>query len=127
MAQVLIIDDDADTRNVLQTILTRAGHSIRTAGEGTEALLMLAEVPADIILTDIFMPATDGLELIREVRASHPTTKIIAVTGYPGLGDPLSTAKEIGADITLRKPIDFDQLLRALEDVMKEPKDSGKH
>jgi CheY-like chemotaxis protein len=118
MLRILVIEDDESTRQVVSTILCRAGYSVRTAPEGSDALRQLAVTPADLILTDIFMPGMDGLAFIRQIRHEHPHTRIIAVTGQPERGNAVSFAAVLGADRVLTKPVNHEQLLTAITDTL---------
>ena len=114
---ILVIDDEHDTRESLRIILEAAGYRVRTARDGSEGLRLQEAEPADAIVTDIFMPVTDGLETIREVRSRFPATKIIAVSGGgTAVRNPayLETAGIAGAHATLVKPVAPDELLAVL-------------
>jgi two-component system chemotaxis sensor kinase CheA len=68
---VMVVDDTLMVRELQRSILERGGYSVRTASDGAEALAMLAEQPADLVVTDLEMPNGDGLVLIKNIRA-HP-------------------------------------------------------
>jgi DNA-binding response OmpR family regulator len=68
----------------------------------------------DLALVDIFMPEIDGLELIQRLRAARPTSKIIAMSGGSWEWDYLDTAKQLGANCTLKKPFSLQELLAAV-------------
>lgn len=119
MSRILVVEDDAETRKLMHDLLTRAGHAVRTAPEGRDALRQLAEAPADVILTDIFMPGMDGLEIIRQIRHNHPGIRILAITGQPQRGSPLGFAAVLGADRILTKPIRHSQLLSAVNETLE--------
>jgi DNA-binding NtrC family response regulator len=127
MANVIIIEDNADTRRIMGAILQRAGYSVRTAAEGGEALRLMDEAPADVLLTDIFMPGMDGFQTIAEVHKRHPRTYVIAFTGFPDRGNPLHSAAFLGARQLLLKPLNPTQLLDAVAHAVngKAPPKSG--
>jgi DNA-binding response OmpR family regulator len=114
MPHVLIIEDNKDLRDLLQFILEGAGHSVSVASDGEAGLRAQQARPADIVITDIFMPNQDGLETIAHLRREHPQVKVVAMSGggsrVKGEGT-LLTAREIGAHIVLVKPFDNDELL----------------
>ena len=114
---VLVIDDEHDTRESLRIILEAAGYSVRTARDGREGLRLHEADPPDVVITDIFMPVTDGLETIKAIRSRFPRTRIIAVSGGgTALRNPayLETANIAGAHATLVKPVDPEELLAVL-------------
>jgi len=123
MARILVIDDDAQVRGAVRRILERAGHTVEDVGDGNAGLRAHRERPADLIITDIFMPERDGIETIRELRRESPQVKIIAISG----GDRTHTldlrkdAELLGASRALRKPFELAELLQAVRDVLGEP------
>ena len=116
MKTVLVVDDDADMRLTLKLALELAGYRVEEAANGREALERQRAAPADIIITDIFMPEGDGFEAIDGLRKIAPGTRIIAISGGAQLTkrDYLPDAELVGADATLQKPFDVDELLRTL-------------
>jgi DNA-binding response OmpR family regulator len=118
---ILIVDDERDTRESLRIILEAAGYRVRTARDGGEGLRLQQADPADAVITDIFMPVTDGLEIIRELRSRFPLTKIIAVSGGgTAVRNPayLETAGIAGAHATLIKPVAPEELLDVLRNCL---------
>src|SRR5437773_11523920 len=81
MARILVIDDDAQVRGAVRRVLERARHTVEDVGNGDAGLRAHRERPADLIITDIFMPERDGIETIRQLRRQSPQEKIIATTG----------------------------------------------
>lgn len=116
MFRVLVIEDNRDMRDLLRVILEGAGYAVDLAEDGEAGLNALRSRPADLIVTDIFMPNRDGLELIPQLRADYPAAKVLAISGggllVKGAGY-LDTAREIGAHSILAKPFDRQDLLRA--------------
>lgn len=110
---ILIVDDNRDIRDFMQIALEAAGYRVHTAMEGAQALAMQREDPADLLITDIFMPGREGMETIASFQAEFPGTRIIAMSagGSSGKLDALSAAALIGVDATVRKPFTADQLL----------------
>jgi CheY-like chemotaxis protein len=113
---VLIVDDDADVRLALQLALEAAGYSVRAAANAREALEAQRREPAEILVTDIFMPESDGFEAIQSFRSEFPATRIVAVSGGGDRVklDYLASARLVGADATLQKPFDMEALLAVL-------------
>jgi CheY-like chemotaxis protein len=113
---IIVVEDDADQRLALRLALELAGYAVREAAHGAEALALQRERPAPFLITDIFMPESDGFEAIAAFRAEFPHTKIVAVSGggQRAKMDYLSAAKLLGVDATLQKPFDVEELLRML-------------
>jgi YesN/AraC family two-component response regulator len=95
-------------------LLKTAGYQVAQAGNGREALALIANEPPDLLLTDIVMPEKDGLELIQDVRKLQLKTTIVAMSGAARAHGYLSIARLLGAKCTLRKPVAFDHLLNTL-------------
>jgi YesN/AraC family two-component response regulator len=121
MAQILIIDDEPQIRSMLKLMLERDGHEVAEAPDGIEGIKIYRQNPADLIITDLIMPNKDGIGLIIDLKKEFPNVKIIAMSGG-GLNKPdgyLKGAKKLGAACTLTKPIDRDEMLRAIKDALK--------
>ncbi len=116
MREILIADDDPGTRQALKLTLEAAGYRVRVAADGAEAFSLQRDSPADVLITDIFMPESDGFEAIDRFRRDFPATKIIAISGDAKRArrEYLPVAAMIGVDATLKKPFNTGQLLRAL-------------
>jgi len=116
MQSILIVEDQADVRAFLVVVLTRAGFHIREAANGGEGIACLVDKLPDLVITDIFMPVNDGLEVIRAVRRMDQNLPIIAISGgTPMIGrDYLPVAESFGATTTLMKPITPQELLAAV-------------
>ena len=120
MRRLLVADDSPDMRESLRLILERAGYEVMVAPDGARALELQRERPADVLITDIFMPEQDGLETITAFRREFPGTRIVAMSGGGVRVDGaiyLETAGVAGADILLDKPFDPKSLLQALSDL----------
>jgi CheY-like chemotaxis protein len=114
---VLVVDDDHDTRDLLQRVLALGGASVRLAGSAAEALHSHDGKPADILISDIGMPSMDGYELIRRVReldrARSLLTPAIALTAFARTEDR-TRALLAGYQIHMAKPVDPAELLAAV-------------
>jgi DNA-binding response OmpR family regulator len=113
--RILVIEDNADLRDYLRLALESQKHEVLTARNGQEALGYLNGHRVDVVLTDLFMPEMDGIEVITALRKQFPGVRIVAMSGRSGV-DYLSVARELGAANTLRKPFEIDELLAALKD-----------
>ena len=119
-ARVLIIDDNAPVRASLRTYFERAGYQVAEAEDGRAGLRLHAAAPADVIITDIFMPGFDGIETIRELRRMAPGVKVIAMSGGDATGtiNMLGDAKLLGADRAFHKPVQLRELLDAVRELL---------
>ena len=113
--RVLVIEDNDGLRDYLRVALETQEYEVLTARDGQEALGYLNGHPVDVVLTDIFMPEMDGIEIIAALRKQFPEIRVIAMSGRPGV-DYLSVARELGVTRTLRKPFELSELVAALKD-----------
>src|SRR5437870_2049746 len=117
MANILLVDDDAQVRAFARDVLADGGHTVREARDGNEGLKEFHREPADLVVCDLFMPEREGIETIIELRRSSPSVRVLAITGgnrYGGPGRLLTTAKTLGANGVLAKPFTADQFLVAV-------------
>jgi CheY-like chemotaxis protein len=117
MARILIIDDDDTVRLSLKMLLEDAEYEVVEADDGEAGLECMRENPADLVISDIFMPKKEGIETIDELRREFPHVRIIAISGG-GRMDPdayLDIARRVGADASLFKPFDMKVLLNMVE------------
>jgi CheY-like chemotaxis protein len=129
MGSILIIDDEEDIRDALQMVLESAGHDVKVASNGNEAVELQRGEPADLIITDIIMPGKDGVDTIKEIRQEFPGIRIIAISGGGGVlpneyvPDAITTtaylaaAKEAGADMVFTKPFERKDLIQAVDEL----------
>lgn len=123
VAQILVIEDDDLVRRTVRRMLEFLGHRVTEAADGRDALALDRVEPADLVLTDIFMPGMEGVETIRELRRRRPDAKVIAMSGGGGgLGpnDSLRLARLLGAQHTLPKPFGTRQLQEAIRNVLED-------
>ena len=120
MARILIVDDEPLVRSMLRQVLERAGYDVTEAGNGEEAIKLYRDRPADVIVIDIIMPDKEGIETIRELRRDDPDVKTIAISGggRGGALDYLAMAAKLGANHTLPKPVERQELLDAIRDCL---------
>ena len=99
-------------------MLHTRGHEVTEALDGEEGLRLFRQEQADLVITDIFMPRRDGLDVIRELRKDYPRVKIIAVGA--GGQELLLKAKELGANRILEKPLRMKTLLEVVRELLEE-------
>jgi PAS domain S-box-containing protein len=117
-ARVLVVDDEENILNTAKDALEQVGYHVKVAHGGDEALQQLRShgLDVDVVITDIVMPSTDGLTVIRELHAERPDLPIIAASG---LADSRTDeALEAGADVFLSKPFTAEKLQAALQRVL---------
>ncbi len=112
--RVLIVDDEADSRDALAELTQRWGYDVQTASDGTEALRRAIEWHPDVILTDLVMPNMDGLWLLRALRAELPDCPVVLLTGRGTIQTAVQAIKE-GAYDFIEKPLEVPRLRIVLE------------
>src|SRR6202030_835964 len=107
---VLIIDDEAEIRESLQTLLEFEGYEVEAAANGAQGLSKLGERPFDLVLLDLALPDRNGLELLTELHAHDPELSVIMITAY-GTVENAVKAMQAGATNFVQKPWDNEKLL----------------
>lgn len=118
MSRMLLVEDDEFGRGALRELFEEHGWEVVEAQNGIEAMRHMKHVTFDVIVTDVFMPEMDGVELIRQVRLTDNSQKILAISGGgAGMGadNAVDIIEAIGADAALQKPVSNEELLRAVD------------
>ncbi|HKU60677.1 MAG TPA: response regulator [Gemmatimonadales bacterium] len=116
MARILVIDDEQAVRDTLARVLQREGHEVLTAIDGVEGLRIWREHGAVVVILDIHMPRSDGIETLVQLRALQPSLPVIVISG----GDQTRTlgllgdARLLGATRALAKPFSLSELTAAI-------------
>src|SRR5215208_5958657 len=108
-SRVLVVDDEPQITRVLRTVLTSHGYQVQTAAEGESALSSFAEWRPELVITDLYMPHMDGLELCKRIRAISSVP--IIVLSVKGEERTKVEALDFGADDYVTKPFGTDELL----------------
>ncbi len=108
-SRVLVVDDEPQITRVLKTVLSSQGYDVRTASEGERALVDLREFQPELVITDLYMPHMDGVELCRRIRAT--STVPIIVLSVKGEERSKVEALDSGADDYVTKPFGIDELM----------------
>ena len=118
--RILLMEDHESLRRTLVAGLEAAGHNVIAGGDGAFGLRLLEHYRVDLIVTDILMPGTDGMELLRGLRRRPFAPPVIAMSGggSAGFGEYLAMATHLGAEETLVKPFAISELLAAITRVM---------
>lgn len=109
---LLIVDDDEVFRERLGRALRERGFEVRTAGDYHEAMRLARDREPDWAVVDLKMPGPSGLELLRDLRALTPRTRIVVLTGYGSIATAIE-AMRLGASHYVSKPADADDILAA--------------
>ena len=131
MPSVLVIDDEADVRDSIGQVLGRVGFEVRCADNGLSGVEGFFAQPADVVIVDVIMPRSNGVEVIRKIRGSYPGARIIAITGGGNFGPMgykpgavvteayLASASQSGADAVMKKPFRRLELIELVRSLLK--------
>ncbi len=113
MATILVVDDEEAIRTPIVKILQKAGHTVFAASNGLEGVALFRSSPDrfDIVLTDIQMPTMDGHQLVKLVRETRASAKIICMSGYTDKPTPPNT-------VFLRKPFQMNALYACMDELL---------
>jgi CheY-like chemotaxis protein len=117
--RLLVVDDHADTADVLGQLLTLSGHDVRTAGSGQEALQLVDDHVFDVLVSDLGLPDMTGYELMRRIAEIRPI-KGIAISGY-GMEEDIERSREAGFGDHLVKPVTLPRVEQALRRLTSNP------
>jgi CheY-like chemotaxis protein len=106
---VLLVEDDDDSREIMAEVLAVAGYTVHSVASGPEALRTLAESSVDVVVTDMGMPGMGGLEMARAARQIAPSVPVVLVTGWAEHQD-IERARGREVDAVLVKPVDPERL-----------------
>ncbi len=104
LRKVLVVDDDPVIGKSFDRVLSKKGYAVVTAKDGDEALMKLATESYDVVYTDIRMPGISGLEVAERVKATHPWTPVVIITGY-GTAESETRARAAGVAEFIHKPL----------------------
>ncbi len=115
--RICLIEDDELVRERIALQLGELGHAVFQAEDGAAGMALIAREKPDVALIDILMPGKDGLEAITAIRRAHPAIRIVAMSGGGKVGPRiyLDLACQVGADVTLVKPITTAALKAAID------------
>jgi DNA-binding NtrC family response regulator len=122
--RILVVDDEAGIRHLLQTGLTDEGYSVRTANRTMDALAILEDTSFDLAIIDLMLPDIDGLQLAEAIRMLDPATSVILITAY-GTPSFESMASHPAIGHYLHKPFTLDRLLALVRQCLGEQKASN--
>jgi two-component system response regulator MprA len=122
--RVLVVDDDPDVREAVETALELEGHRVETVADGLAALKRLGQVEFDAVVLDVLMPKMDGFEVCRRLRVSGNRTPILIVTARDSEEDTIR-GLDLGADDYLVKPFGLGELLARVRALLRRTRPAG--
>ena len=126
MFHILVVEDNANTRRLMQTVLSQAGYQPILACDGVEALEILDRKHVDLIVLDIMMPRMDGYEFTETLRASGCEIPILMVTAKEKPSDKIRGFK-IGTDDYMVKPVDEEEMLLRIQALLRRARIVNEH
>ena len=121
MPKILVVEDDIDLNNLIQTVLEGKGHDVFAAQNGTEALDILDVTHIDLIISDIMMPRMDGIKLLTDLREANMKMPVLLITAK-GSYDDKNKGFSSGADDYMVKPIDIKELILRVNALLRRSK-----
>jgi two-component system response regulator MprA len=122
--RVLVVDDDPDVREAVETALELEGHRVTTAIDGLAALKRLGHAEFDVVVLDVLMPNLDGFEVCRRLRASGNRTPVLIMTARDSEQDTIR-GLDLGADDYLVKPFGLGELLARVRALLRRTRPVG--
>ncbi len=116
--RLLVVEDEKTLANLIKEGLEEEGFSVDVAYDGQEGLFMAQNEPFDLVVLDIMLPETDGIEILKSMRKNKINTPVLMLTAKSDVEDKVS-ALNIGADDYLTKPFSFDELLARIKAVLR--------
>jgi putative nucleotidyltransferase with HDIG domain len=117
--RILVVDDDEMARNTLVDLLSVSGYDTRSVGDAAEAIVTMRDEGADLVLTDMHMPGTSGLDLIEEIKRIDDSIPVILITGYPSVNTAVDAMKRGAVDF-IPKPFDFNMVSHMVRKALQE-------
>ncbi|MEK7283803.1 MAG: response regulator, partial [Acidobacteriota bacterium] len=113
--RILVVDDDPSVRTFLVAALTEAGHSVAAAEDGRRGIEIFQADPCDLVVTDVMMPGTSGLEVLRTVKRRSPGVEVIVVTAHASLDTAIQALRDGAYDLITKPLPDLDALFRVVD------------
>src|SRR5258708_12075761 len=89
-ASILVIDDEEIMREILETLLTREGYSVRLAATGAEGIELAKSVPFDAAIVDVMMPGMDGMAVLQELKKLDDELPVLMITAFASVENPIA-------------------------------------
>jgi DNA-binding NtrC family response regulator len=117
--RLLVVDDEPQIREMLSMYFSKHGFDVKLASNSTETLRAIEADPLDVVVLDIGLAEEDGLKLLEKIKALHPDLRVIMLTGMGFVEDLLDEAHRKGADGYVSKVLPLDELLLAVQRILK--------
>src|ERR1041385_7446995 len=114
---ILIIDDEEIMREILETLLSREGYSVRVAASGAEGVELARSVPFDAVIVDVMMPGMDGMAVLEELKKLDDDLPVIMITAFASVENAIAAMKR-GAFDYITKPFKNDEVLGVLRNAV---------
>ncbi len=115
---ILVVDDEASIRESLDMFLREKGYAVRTAGSGAEGLALWSRHHPQVVVLDVRLPDTSGLEVLKKIMAKDPEANVIIITAFHDMDSTIAAMRQ-GAYDFLNKPLDVDELEQAVSRAMR--------
>jgi len=112
---ILVVDDEAQIRDLLAVYLTKQGYRVSTAASSAQTMRLVNEGPIDLVVLDIGLAEEDGLKLLATIKATRPDLRVVMLTGMGFVEELLQEANQKGADGYVSKVLPLEELLLAIE------------
>jgi CheY-like chemotaxis protein len=119
MAKILLVDDSKTLLKTISRMLTRGGHEVVAQNSGHAAVAYLKANAVDIVLTDLYMPGTDGFEIVQHVRGMAQPPPLIVMSSNLQAYGVFRDAQALGASAALHKPFTSQQVLESIDAVLR--------
>ena len=119
---ILVVDDEAQMRELLAVYLSRQGYEVSTAASTADTMRVVEENEVDLVVLDIGLAEEDGLKLLTMLKEGHPTMRVIMLTGMGFVEELLQEASQKGADGYVSKLLPLEELLLAIQRTLKPQK-----
>jgi len=116
--RVLLVDDEEEFVSALSERLMLRGIEVDSALNGEEALARLVEKEFEVVILDVMMPGLGGLEVLRQIKTTHPDTQVILLTGHGATREGIEGMR-LGAFDYLIKPVDIEEMLEKMKEAAK--------
>ena len=114
-ADILIIEDEKDVRELLSDLLIDKGHKVETAADGIKGIKIFKKKAFDLVFTDLGMPKMSGWQVAKEIKKISKKTSVVLITGW-NVQLKKSELKKSGIDLVVNKPFQVDQILQLVQD-----------